>query len=77
MSELKTKKHDASVEAFLNSIEPKRKREDSFAILEMMKEIIGEEPSMWGDAIIGFGSYHYTYASGREGDWFVTGFSPR
>ena len=77
MSEPKTKKNDASVEKFLNAVEPDRKREDSFTILEMMKEITGEEPSMWGENMIGFGSYHYTYASGREGDWFVTGFSPR
>ncbi|MFC1499775.1 DUF1801 domain-containing protein, partial [Candidatus Zixiibacteriota bacterium] len=52
-------------------------REDSFTILEMMKDLTGEEPSMWGENIIGFGSYDYTYASGREGTWFVTGFSPR
>ncbi|GJM33047.1 MAG: hypothetical protein DHS20C18_20480 [Saprospiraceae bacterium] len=77
MAELKTKKNDGSVEAFLNSVEDDKKREDSFAILEMMKEVTGEEPAMWGTSIIGFGSYHYKYASGQEGDWFKTGFSPR
>jgi hypothetical protein len=77
VSDLKTQKNDASVEAFLNSVENERKRADSFAILELMREVTGEEPAMWGDSIVGFGSYHYRYASGREGDWFVVGFSPR
>jgi len=77
MAELKTKPNDQSVEAFLNSIDDEKKREDSFKILTLMKEITKDEPKMWGDSIIGFGSYHYEYASGREGDWFLTGFSPR
>ncbi len=77
MSELKTKKNDASVEVFINAVEHEKRRTDSLVVLEMMKKITGEEPSMWGDSIVGFGSYHYTYASGREGDWMVTGFSPR
>ena len=77
MAELKTKMNDASVEAFLNGIEDEKKREDSFAILELMKKITGAEPKMWGASIIGFGNYRYKYQSGREGDWFVTGFSPR
>ena len=77
MAELKTKINDASVEAFLNGIEDEKKREDSFAILELMKKITGAEPKMWGASIIGFGNYRYKYQSGREGDWFVTGFSPR
>ena len=77
MADLKTKPNDASVEAFLNGVEDAKKREDSFAILEMMREITGAEPQMWGSSIIGFGRYHYTYASGREGDWFQVGFSPR
>ena len=77
MAELKTKPNDQSVEAFLNSIDDEKKREDSFKILALMKEITKDEPKMWGDSIIGFGSYHYEYASGREGDWFLTGFSPR
>jgi hypothetical protein len=77
MAELKTKRNDQSVENFLNRVEDQRKREDSFAILELMKEITGAEPEMWGNSIVGFGSYHYKYESGREGDWFLTGFSPR
>ena len=77
MAELKTQKNDASVEQFLNSVENDRKREDSFEILEMMKEVTGEEPVMYGSSIIGFGSYSYKYASGREGEWFLVGFSPR
>jgi hypothetical protein len=77
MAELKTKQNDQSVEAFLNSIPDERKRQDSFTILEVMKEATGEQPKMWGDSIIGFGNIHYRYASGREGDWFLSGFSPR
>jgi len=77
MSELKTKKNDASVEDFLNGVGDEKKRKDSFAILEIMKEVTGEEPKMWGGSIVGFGSYHYKYASGQEGDWPLTGFSPR
>lgn len=77
MAELKTKVNDASVEGFLSSIEDEKKRQDSFALLEMMKRVTQCEPKMWGDSIIGFGSYHYKYASGREGDWAPVGFSPR
>ncbi len=77
MAELKTKKNDASVEGFLTGVENERRREDSFVVLEMMKRITGEEPTMWGSSIVGFGSYHYRYASGREGNWPRIGFSPR
>lgn len=77
MSDLKTKRNAGDVEAFLESVENQRRKEDSFTVLELMKAVTGKEPIMWGDSIIGFGSYHYKYASGREGDWFVTGFSPR
>ncbi len=76
-AELKTKPNDTDTEAFLNQVEPEKKRQDAFAILAMMKEVTGEEPKMWGGSIIGFGDYHYKYESGREGDWFLTGFSPR
>jgi hypothetical protein len=76
-TELKTKVNNASVEKFLNSITDKQKREDSFKILEMMKKITKEEPKMWGPSIVGFGKYHYKYASGHEGDMCITGFSPR
>ncbi len=77
MAELKTKLNDASVEDFLNKVEDDQKRNDSFEILKMMRQVTKEEPKMWGASIVGFGSYHYKGASGREGDWFITGFSPR
>ena len=77
MAELKTKQNAASVEEFLNAIPDEQKRKDSFEILKIMKELTKAEPKMWGDSIIGFGNYHYKYDSGREGDWFVAGFSPR
>ena len=77
MAKLKTQKNDASIEDFLNGVSHERKREDSFAILELMRDVTGEEPAMWGTSIVGFGSYRYKYASGREGEWFLTGFAPR
>ena len=77
MAELKTKATDASVEAFLHGVENEKKREDAFAILALMAEVTGEPPKLWGSTIIGFGSYHYKYASGHEGDACLTGFSPR
>jgi len=77
MAEIKTKVNDASVEAFINSVADESKRRDSFAILELMRKVTGEEPKMWGDAIVGFGKYHYKSKSGQEGDWFTTGFAPR
>jgi hypothetical protein len=77
MAELKTKPNDQSVEAFLNSVADEKKRRDCFTILELMQQVTGTEPERWGSTIVGFGRYHYKYASGREGDWFLTGFSPR
>ncbi len=77
MAELKTRPTDQSVEKFLNSINDEKTRHDCFTILELMKQITKAAPKMWGPSIIGFGSYHYKYESGREGDWFLTGFSPR
>lgn len=77
MAELKTKKNNASVEGFLNSVKDKQKREDSFAILKMMQEATGETPAMWGPGIVGFGNIHLKYPSGRELDWMKIGFSPR
>ncbi len=77
MSEVKTKKNEASVEGFLKSVENEKRREDSFVVLDLMKEVTGEKPTMWGTSIVGFGSYHYKGASGREGDWMKVGFSPR
>lgn len=77
MAELKTQLNDGSVADFLNGVENEKKRADSFAVLELMKEVVGAEPQMWGTSIIGFGSYRYKYKSGRENDWFLAGFSPR
>jgi hypothetical protein len=76
-TEVKTKVNDASVTDFLNSVEDEQKQEDAFTLLKIMKQITKEKPKMWGSSIVGFGSYHYKGASGREGDWLVAGFSPR
>lgn len=76
-AELKTKPQDTDVETYLNSVENGQRRKDAFKMLEIMKEISGKEPVMWGGSIIGFGDYHYKYKSGREGDFFEMGFSPR
>lgn len=77
MAELKTKENDQSVTDFLNAIPDEQRRQDCFSIMEMMRKITGHEPKMWGDSIVGFGKYHYKYASGHEGDTCITGFSPR
>jgi len=77
MAELKTKKNKIDVEQFLNSIENPQRRKDGISMLKIMSEVSGEKAEMWGPSIIGFGSYQYKYASGREGDWMLCGFSPR
>ena len=77
MAELKTKRNKSDVKAFLNSVSDETKRQDSFTILELMKKVTGQEPEMWGDSIVGFGSYSYTNTTGKENTWFQTGFSPR
>jgi hypothetical protein len=77
MAELKTKVTKASVDKFLGGIRDEKKREDCYQILKIMKKATKAEPKMWGPSIIGFGDYRYKYASGRENDWFITGFSPR
>ena len=77
MAENKTQLNDASVEAFLHAVEPEQKRNDALAILQIMQEVTGEVPKMWGTSIVGFGTYHYKYESGREGDFMIVGFSPR
>lgn len=77
MADIKTRQNDASVTAFLDGVVNEHRRQDSYVVLELMKKITGLEPKMWGDAIIGFGSQHYLYASGREGDMPLAGFSPR
>ena len=74
---LNTKLNDGDVRQFLNSVENEKRRVDAFQVLDMMSEVTGEEPKMWGSSIIGFGSYHYVYASGQDSDWMATGFSPR
>lgn len=76
MAALKTRPGDSSVEAFLNAVEDDSRREDAWRVLAMMQRATQEPPRMWGDRIVGFGSYHYTYASGREGDWPLIGLSP-
>ena len=77
MAEAKTKPTKVSVTQFLNKIPDAARREDCFAIAKMMEEITGSKPQMWGPSIVGFGTYHYKYASGHQGDWPVAAFSPR
>ena len=77
MAELKTKPTNASVKEFLNQISDEERRNDCFTVAKIMAEITGEKPKMWGPSIVGFGTRHYKYASGREGDWPITAFSPR
>lgn len=77
MAELKTKQTNASVEKFIKQVADETRREDCRQVARMMEEITGEKPKMWGPSIIGFGTYHYKYASGHEGDWPIAAFSPR
>ncbi|MEM6348393.1 MAG: DUF1801 domain-containing protein [Bacteroidota bacterium] len=77
MAKLKTAPNDLSVTEFLDSIEDEQKRTDSYTLLAKMERISGVKPIMWGSSIVGFGRYQYKYKSGREGEWFMTGFSPR
>lgn len=77
MAELKTKKNDNDSIEFLNGVDNEERKNDCFKLLELFEQWTNEPPKMWGQSIIGFGSYHYKYDSGREGDWFLTGFSPR
>jgi hypothetical protein len=77
MAELKTRPTKASVEKFIKRVPDAQQREDCFTILKLMSEATGEPPKMWGPSIIGFGTYHYKYATGREGDMPIIGFSPR
>ena len=77
MAELKTKATSESVTAFLDKIADKRRREDCLAVVDIMRAVTKEEPKMWGSSIVGFGRYRYKYESGREGEWMITGFSPR
>lgn len=77
MAALKTQPNDQSVADFIDSVEPEWKRDDARELLTLLEKITGEKPVMWGDSIVGFGNYHYKYKTGREGDWFLAGFSPR
>ncbi len=77
MADNKTTPNEQNVEQFLNAIADEQKRKDSFTIVELMKHVTGMEPKMWGSSIVGFGSHHYKYESGREGDTMVVGFAPR
>jgi hypothetical protein len=76
-AELKTKATNDSVEKFIGSISNAGRQKDCRTVLALMQKATGAKPKMWGAAIVGFGDFHYKYASGREGDWFLTGFSPR
>lgn len=77
MAELKTKATKASVVKFIKGIKDEQVRNDCIQIIDIMKKATKSEPKMWGTSIVGFGTYHYKYASGREGEWFLAGFSPR
>jgi hypothetical protein len=77
MAELKTKPTAVSVAGLINAIEDDQIRKDSKAISAIMSKITKSKPKIWGSDIVGFGSYHYKYASGREGDWMLTAFAPR
>ena len=77
MAKLKTQKTNASVTAFLKSVADDERRKDCQTLVRIMKAAVGTPPKMWGTSIVGFGHYHYKYASGRENDWFLAGFSPR
>jgi hypothetical protein len=77
MATNKTTQNEDPVEDFINAVDNEQKRRDSWNMIALLKKITGSEPRMWGSSLVGFGSYHYKYASGREGDFFLTGFSPR
>ena len=77
MAENKTKPTDADVDAFIDAVGDERRRGEARTVLALMSEITGEQPAMWGPSMVGFGTVHYRYASGREGDMFAAGFSPR
>ena len=77
MAELKTIPTKLNVDKFLKGIKDEQKRADCYEVLGLMKKATKAHPNMWGTSIVGFGNYHYVYESGREGDWFITGFSPR
>lgn len=77
MTELKTQRNDGNVQHFINEIADDKRRRDAQTVLDLMRELTGEEPAMWGSSIVGFGAYRYEYKSGRKSEWFKVGFSPR
>ena len=77
MSGNKTQPTQDSPIDFINAVEPVQKRKDCLEILKLMEQLSAEKPVVWGGSMVGFGSYHYKYDSGREGDWFRVGFAPR
>ena len=77
MADMKTVPTEKDVTDFINKVEDSHKKEDCFELLKLMEKVSGFKPKMWGPSIIGFGTYHYKYESGREGDFFLTGFAPR
>jgi hypothetical protein len=77
MTQARTVPTEGSVEEFIEAVEPKAKREDARVLDALFRKVTGEEPRMWGPSMIGYGSYHYKYDTGREGDSMRAGFSPR
>jgi len=77
VAELKTRRTGASVDEFIDAISDESVRQDCRTLVDLLRRVTGAEPAMWGDSIVGFGDYHYKYASGRENDWFYLGFAPR
>lgn len=77
MSDLKTRPSEDSVADFIDTLVDPRRQREARQLVALLSDATGEQPVMWGKDIVGFGSYHYRYASGREGDWMLTGFSPR
>lgn len=76
-SQLKTQRNNTSVKSFIDAVPDEQRRKDARTVSAIMQDVTGEQPAMWGASIVGFGSYHYKYASGQEGDWPLVGFSPR
>ena len=77
MADLKTKPTTTSIDVLVQGVADEGRRQDCLTLVAMMKRITGAEPTVWSSGIVGFGNYHYKYASGREGDWFEIGFAPR
>lgn len=77
MSGLKTQPTAASVDAFIDALPDARRRDESRRLVALFQDVTGEPPVMWGEKIVGFGAYHYRYASGHEGDWMRAGFAPQ